>query len=135
MAKWWLRLLQKNEKGASLVEFALVVPVLLALVLGIIEFGWLFNGWITITGSAREGARSAAVVKDFVDENEEDGVPFYIRETVERHTSSFESVNIEIIPASEEVTVVVRGDIQPLVGFFVSGELVALSAEATMRQE
>jgi len=55
-----LRLL-KNEKGQSLVEFALVLPVLMMILLGIIEFGWLFNAQITLTSAAREGARVYAI--------------------------------------------------------------------------
>ncbi|MBW8383916.1 MAG: pilus assembly protein [Youngiibacter sp.] len=50
-----------NEKGQSAVEFALVLPLLLILLLGIIEFGWFLNAKITITGAAREGARYYAI--------------------------------------------------------------------------
>jgi Flp pilus assembly protein TadG len=51
----------ENEKGQSLVEFALVVPMLLVLVFGIAEFG---RAWMTqniLTGAAREAVRLAAV--------------------------------------------------------------------------
>jgi len=51
----------KNEKGASAVEFALILPILIILVFGIVEFGIAFNNYITITHAAREGARIAAV--------------------------------------------------------------------------
>ena len=50
-----------SERGQSLVEFALVVPLLLLLVIGIAEFG---RAWMTqnvITGAVREAARIAAV--------------------------------------------------------------------------
>jgi len=53
-----------GEKGQSAVEFALVLPLLLVLLLGIIEFGWFLNAKITITGAAREGARYLAIHKD-----------------------------------------------------------------------
>ena len=56
-----IRNIPKNEKGQSLVEFALVVPLLLLLVVGIFEFG---RAWMTrnvMTGAAREAARIAAV--------------------------------------------------------------------------
>ena len=52
---------ERNERGASLVEFAFVVPVLFALVFGIIEFGWAFNQHLDVRHGAREGARLAAV--------------------------------------------------------------------------
>src|SRR5574341_1608570 len=54
-----------NRKGQGLVEFALVVPILLLLVIGIIEFG---RAWMTrniLTGAAREAVRMAVVQKDF----------------------------------------------------------------------
>lgn len=44
-----------------MVEFALIVPILLLLVFGIIEFGIVYNTKIAITNAAREGARKAAV--------------------------------------------------------------------------
>jgi Flp pilus assembly protein TadG len=54
----------KREKGQNLVEFALILPVFLLLVVGMAEFG---RGWMTrniLTGAAREGARVAAVEPD-----------------------------------------------------------------------
>jgi Flp pilus assembly protein TadG len=51
----------KSDKGQNLVEFALVVPLLLLLVIGIAEFG---RAWMTkniMTGAAREAVRMAAV--------------------------------------------------------------------------
>lgn len=50
-----------RRKGQSLVEFALVLPFLIALVMGIIEFGWLTKNQLTINNAAREGARTAAL--------------------------------------------------------------------------
>jgi Flp pilus assembly protein TadG len=50
-----------QERGQGLVEFALVAPVLLILVLGIVDFGWALRSWMTVTNSAREGARLGAV--------------------------------------------------------------------------
>jgi Flp pilus assembly protein TadG len=50
-----------KDRGQSLVEFALVVPILLLLVIGIAEFG---RAWMTrniLTGAAREAVRIAAV--------------------------------------------------------------------------
>ncbi len=49
------------DEGSSAVEFALVLPVLVLLVFGIIEFGRAFNAYVTVTHAAREGARMAAV--------------------------------------------------------------------------
>jgi len=50
-----------------MVEFALVLPLLLLLVLGIIQFGILFNNYVTLTDAVRAGARQAAVSRSLPD--------------------------------------------------------------------
>ena len=50
-----------NERGANLVEFALLMPLLLLLVLGIVEFSWLLARNLDVNQGAREGARLIAV--------------------------------------------------------------------------
>ncbi len=48
----------KETKGTAIVEFAIVLPLLLALLFGIIEFGILFYNKAVITNASREGARA-----------------------------------------------------------------------------
>lgn len=50
-----------NERGQTMVEFALVAPILALLLFGVIQFGIAFNSYVTITDAARAGARKAAV--------------------------------------------------------------------------
>jgi Flp pilus assembly protein TadG len=50
-----------SRRGQALVEFALVVPLLILLLLGIMEFGWLVKNQLTVANAARDGARYAAV--------------------------------------------------------------------------
>jgi Flp pilus assembly protein TadG len=50
-----------GDRGAAAVEFALLLPVLLLMVFGIIDFGRALNAQITLTQAAREGVRLAAV--------------------------------------------------------------------------
>jgi Flp pilus assembly protein TadG len=52
---------RRGERGAALVELAILAPLLILLVLGIIEFGWLFGQFNAVRHAAREGARIAAV--------------------------------------------------------------------------
>jgi Flp pilus assembly protein TadG len=52
---------EKDEKGQALVEFALLVPIFLILMFAIVDFGMGFYSLITVTNSAREGARLGAV--------------------------------------------------------------------------
>lgn len=51
-----------RERGQSLVEFALVIPVLFLVVFGIIEFCFLYESIDTVNFAAREGARVGAVL-------------------------------------------------------------------------
>jgi Flp pilus assembly protein TadG len=51
----------RNEDGQAITEFALILPILMALLLGIIQFGIIFNNYITLTDATRAGARKAAV--------------------------------------------------------------------------
>jgi Flp pilus assembly protein TadG len=50
-----------RDRGAAAVEFALLLPVLLLIVFGIIDFGRALNAQITLTQAAREGARLDAL--------------------------------------------------------------------------
>ncbi len=49
------------ERGAALVEFAIVAPLLVLLLLGMVEFGWLFGQYNDVRHGAREGGRYASV--------------------------------------------------------------------------
>jgi len=49
------------ERGAAAVEMALVMPLLILMVMGIIDFGRIFNGEIQLSQAAREGARVTAL--------------------------------------------------------------------------
>src|SRR5918999_1240462 len=54
-------MLWRSERGAALVEFALILPVLLLLVFGMIDFGKAINYWLDANHLAAEGARHVAV--------------------------------------------------------------------------
>ncbi len=49
------------ESGAELIEFAVVLPLMLLILLGIIDFGLLFQRYFVVTNAAREGARVAVL--------------------------------------------------------------------------
>jgi Flp pilus assembly protein TadG len=52
---------KKNERGAELVEFALMLPILLVILAGLWDFGRAYRTYQAITNAAREGARLAVV--------------------------------------------------------------------------
>jgi Flp pilus assembly protein TadG len=53
--------IRHEEKGQTATEFALVLPVFCVLLFGIIQFGIIFNNYVTVTDAVRAGARKAAV--------------------------------------------------------------------------
>ena len=53
--------IKRDDRGAAMVEFAIVLPVLLLILLGIIEFGRAYNAQVSIQAAAREGARELAL--------------------------------------------------------------------------
>jgi hypothetical protein len=61
-----------NNKGTTVVEFALVVPLFILLIFGIIDFGWYFFVEHTLQYATREGMRLALVGRKLTDE---DGSP------------------------------------------------------------
>jgi len=60
--------LLRREEGQGIVEFALVLPILLAVLLGIVQFGIIFNNYETMTDASRVAARRAATSR-FVGDN------------------------------------------------------------------
>ena len=53
-----------RESGAAAVEFALILPVLVLMIVGMIEFSRLYNVQISLSNAAREGARVMAIYND-----------------------------------------------------------------------
>lgn len=105
-----LRRVGRGERGQDYVEFAVIAPILLLLVLGIGDFGRVFNSYLLITGGAREGARYAAVGRSEAD----------VVSRVEETTSGL-AVAVTVDPAdpgdrtpNEPVTVTVSADVQVL---------------------
>jgi Flp pilus assembly protein TadG len=56
-----MQAISSNNRGAALLEFAVVVLLLLTLLFGIIEFGLLMKDYLVLNQAAREGARSASL--------------------------------------------------------------------------
>lgn len=134
--------LRKNDKGQSMVEFALILPVLLLLLLGIIQFGIIFSAHIAITNAAREGARVASVGasrQEIVGRmNNSIGGHIFIPQLVD-------VTNVVINPdpsngvEGNKITVRVK-DVKlklfvPVPNVFTTNDEVPLDAEASMRLE
>ena len=130
MIRYHFRRLGSNERGAAVLEFAIVALVFLLLVFGIINFGWVFHGYITLTGAAREGARLAIVGEDQTN----------VHTAVNNHARIFNKPldyisPINAVQVREERVVEVTGTLDLLVPIFPFPNSITLHASATMRQE
>lgn len=64
----FLRTLRQRRRGQGLVEFALMFPVLLIMLSGLMEFGFLLNEYLDVLDAAREAARFASDNNPFNDD-------------------------------------------------------------------
>ena len=69
----------RRDDGQAYVEFALILPVLLLVVMGIIQFGTAFKDYIALTDAVRVGARQGAVSRSIVDPTQR--VPLIVAKT------------------------------------------------------
>lgn len=125
----------KKRKGQSMVEFALVLPILIVLLVGIFEFGMIFNAFLQINHASREGARTGALRGD------NDAIKLSVEEAT---TLDPLLMNVIIFPTSEtsrtrgtSVEVKVEYDYQVVVGLIgvIISDNVNLSTQTTMRIE
>jgi len=54
----------RSEQGQSLTEFALALPILALLLFAVIQFGIVFNNYVTLVDATRAGARKGAVGRE-----------------------------------------------------------------------
>jgi Flp pilus assembly protein TadG len=120
----------RSDDGAVAVEFALLLPILVALLLGIMEFGLVYNAQITLTNAAREGARTVAI------ENDQVAARADVRAAAIVLDPALTDADITFSPAgacaagSTSVTTI-SYDYKYLTGFFGAG--LTLTGEAAMR--
>jgi Flp pilus assembly protein TadG len=81
----------RNQQGQTMTEFALVLPVLALILFAVIQFGIVFNNYITLTDATRAGARKAAVSRQ--DPNRNSAVMTAVRSSASDLTSSKLSVS------------------------------------------
>jgi Flp pilus assembly protein TadG len=123
-----------NNKGQNLVEFALVVPLLLLLVIGIAEFG---RAWMTkniMTGAAREAVRLLAVPPPY-------GGPAVAnsRAVAVLASAGITTATVSVVDTPGTygpVTVTVSYNFPTaIIGFFPGLDNISLSSTTTMRRE
>ena len=124
----------RSEKGQAMVEFALCLPILLILVCGIIDFGWIYYNQISINNAAREGARYAAVY--YTQDSDWESTAEEIMKSSMVGIASAETTVTD--PGHSQITATVTAEAKVLTGFtstILGKNSVTLYAECTMRVE
>ena len=105
---------ERSERGAVAVEFAILLPLLLMLVMGTIEFGRAYNAQITLTNAARDGVRVMAIAKSPADAR-----------TAARTAAAAVSVSIPdsditlsttVCPTGDQVTLTIKYNLSTITG-------------------
>lgn len=126
----------RDDSGASAVEFALLVPVILLLIVGFIQFGLIFSQWLQLEHAAREGARWAALRNEasFVVERIAESAPGLEITDADVTISPGDPVsavpNTPITVSVSHTTPVLSGPMEAIIG-----EGIDLTARATQRVE
>jgi len=134
----------RGEKGQSAVEFALVLPILIIILCGIIDFGWLYSCNIAATNAAREAARYCAV--HFYDSSTDDDLAM-AKSIIEKEapqlpfsstTVTLTSLDLDLDGIQESVQIEVTAQIQLLTGLtsaIIGNNSLTISSASTMKFE
>lgn len=127
----------KDNKGAALVELALILWFLVLVAFGICEFGWALYVKNTMNRAAREGVRYAAVKSDLITDD-----PAVKNKVVENLTFAYDSADLTVVTTpplnktpGEPVKVEVNLILHTFTGLFPSLMEKPLHTEAAMRYE
>jgi Flp pilus assembly protein TadG len=121
-----------RQAGVAALELGLLLPLLVAILLGIIDYGWVYFTKLTLTNAAREGAR-VGVTRDADSAQEAARTATLAYLTAARVTGAVVEATV---PSEAEPSVRVRVTVNPfapLVGFVPTPS--SLSASSTMRWE
>jgi Flp pilus assembly protein TadG len=127
--------LQSKSRGQGIVEFALVIPIVFALIFGVLELGWLLYNNHTLSNSTREGARYAMVNGD---RSENTNAVSEVEAIVSEYASGLSgpvSTTVSPNPIGEpgtEVTVSTTFQYEPIVGMIIGTGSIELSSESTV---
>lgn len=121
----------KREDGQSMVEFALILPIFLLILCGIIDFGWLFYNQLSLNNACREGARYAVV---HTEENADTQAIINHIENLSTNVFANDGVDITVAysapsdPTAGDITVSMEADIS----FFTPVLSTVLGKEKTI---
>ena len=140
----------RGEEGQDIVEFALVLPILMIVLFGIIDFGWIFYSTAMVGNAAREGARFAVMnyegsvstpgdlttLTNQVELNVQTSLPTYLK-------NSFSALDVQVdegITASSAdpcINVTVKSNIKlftPVVSTITGSTTYTITRKVTMKK-
>lgn len=128
---------KESQRGATAVEFAIVILIFITIVFGIIEFGLLMYNQHLVTNAAREGARSGVMFNSGLTENQ---VKNIVQNYGEEYLITFGNKNFNVSVLPSTICEERRGD--PLTiqlsyryDFFFLPFQTEIASETTMRCE
>lgn len=93
-----------SERGAVAVEFALLAPVLIMLLLGIMEFGRAYNVQMSLTNAARESVRSIAISDSAMSVGDKKAAALAAANRAITFGATLTAANLDFNPSSCSVT-------------------------------
>ncbi len=120
---------RRARRGQALVEFALVLPILLSFLTGIVDVGFLYNHQLVLTNAAREGARLGSLGEDAP--TVQNAVLAYLGNSAYSPLPAAADVTVSL--ANGQSSVAIRSTVPVL--FAMSGPAIPLSASTSMRTE
>ncbi len=139
-----------RRRGQALVEFALVLPLLLLLLVGLVEFGRAWNLHQVVTDASREGARHAVLQSGVATSVRDDSVRAVVNRALANAAvnPNNPAIDVDVSPstlAGDPVTVEVRVPYEfvflgPMMSWFAQGwggtdNAITLTSRSTMRNE
>lgn len=119
----------RRRRGQALVEFALVLPLLLALLVGIVDVSFVYNHQLLLTNAAREGAR-LGTMGHTADQVREDVLAYL---TASGYVPLPADGDVAVTFTAEQIQVAVQSDVPWLFATF--GKPITLAAATYMRRE
>lgn len=123
-----------RRRGTAIVEFAVVLPLLLLLLFGIIEFGWLFMVRQTLVNAAREGCR-VAVLKTSTNADVAARIEEVMQPFGPSGVGSWSYTASNISDAVQWIRVTMPFEAVALTGAYVLPDGFQLEGECSMRKE
>lgn len=133
----------RSRKGQSVVEFALILPILLLLLCGMVDFGWILSNKLLLSYCSREGARygaleaaedsSAALLQQDVQQDVSKAAPSWLQ-----GLTTTVSCSTPDTPSDGDIAVTVTCNVQvltPVGTLFLQSPSIQLSDRCVMKAE